>query len=168
MNSLVAFLSPGGLAIVITLVVMAFEAWLVRPDPLGFITSLRQPSWALPRAVAFTIPVFFYGIAAYAAAAAIRAGDPGRLALGFVVAVLVGNALQNHLLCRRRRIDWAVWLAALVVLVAAAAAWLVFALDRTAGLLMGLVVLFHVYEVAWLAALRGLNPEHAGRATPRS
>lgn len=165
MNALVAVLSPGGLAIVIALLVMALEAWLVRPDPLGFIASLGQPAWALPRAAAFTIPVFFYGIATYGAAAAIRAGDPGRWALAAVVAVLVGNAVLNHLLCRRRRIDWAVWFAVPLVLVAALAAHRVFVLDRVAGAAMGLVVLFLVYDVAWLSALARLNPDHAGRSS---
>lgn len=168
MNWLVSFLTPGGLAIVIALVVMGLEAWLTRPDPMGFLASLEQPSWALPRAVMYAIPFFFYGIAAYAAAAAIRAGDPGRGALELVVAVLVGNAVLNHLLCRQRRIDWALWFSVPLVLIAAAAAYLVFALDRVAGALMGLVVVFFVYDALWLTGLAKSNPEHTGRPRPQS
>lgn len=168
MNALVSFLSPGGLAIVIALVVMALEAWLTRPDPLGFINSLKQPGWALPPAVMYAIPVFFYGIAAYAAAAAIRMDDPGRGALGLVVAVLLGNAVLNHLLCRRRRIDWALWFSFPLILAAAAATYFIYRLDGLAGALMGLVVIFLIYDAVWLGGLLKLNSEHSGRAAPGS
>lgn len=166
MDWLVSFLSPGGLAVVIVLVVMAIEAWLTRPDPMGFLASLEQPPWALPRPVMYAIPVFFYGIAGYAAAAAIRAGDPGRSALELVIAVLLGNAVMNHLLCRQRRIDWAFWFSIPLVLVAVVAAYLVFALDRVAGALMGLVVLSFVYDAVWLVGLTRSNPQHTRPPAP--
>lgn len=164
MELLVHYLTPWGTAILIAVLVMALESWLAGPDPLGFIRSLRQPSWALPFAGYVTVPFLFYGIAIYATVGAIQAGPAARGALALIVAVLLGNAFLNHLLCRRHRIDWAFRLAIPLVVVAAAAAVVVYAFDRTAGVLMGLVVLFVLYDVAWFAALARLNPEHAGRA----
>ena len=164
MQFLVDTLTPWGAAILIGVLVMGLETWLSGSDPIGFLTSLRQPRWALPVWAMMAIPFLFYGVAIHACAAMLRLGEPGRQALELVIALLVGNAVLNHLLCRRRRLDWASWFAVPLVFLALVAAHVVSSLDGMAGALLVLAAAFFVYDAVWLRAVGRLNPEFVGRA----
>lgn len=162
MQYLVATLTPWGVAILLAVVVMALEAWLTRPDPMGFLASLRQPAWALPMWAMMVVPFAFYGAAIVAGTAMLRAGEAGRGPFELIAAVLLGNAVFNHILYRRRRLDWAFRYEIALAAVAAWAAYAVLGVDWTAGILMGLAFAFVLYDVFWARALARLNPDHAG------
>lgn len=160
LSTLVAYLTAPGTAILIVALVLALETWLSRPDPMGFLESLEQPSWALPKWAAMTVPFLFYALAIHGLTSVIRAGDIGAIAL--IVAVLVAHTVLNHLLFGQRRFDWASAYAVPLALFAAVTAYLVSRIHLLSGIEMAGIAAILTYDLAWVRALARLNPQHTG------
>lgn len=160
-------LIEAGTAIAICGMAARLEAFLSGPQPFAFLKALRQPAWSLPAPAWIAVGVAFYAIMAIVLARLFMVGRAAMWGVALTMIVLLADAFWNFLFFRLRRFDLAYWYLFPYSAIVVGSAIAAYAVDAVSAGLIALYVAFLPYDVAWVNALRRLNPQYDGTESKR-
>ncbi len=146
-------------ALAVCIVAAAFEGLLAGRGVKRRLTELRQPPHSPPFAVWVGIGLFYYLICFVILSRLIRSTpSPLRwLAIAFVAALLIGNALWNLVFFRHKNVEASVAVAVVYAAVALTVAILLVLVDSVSAWVFLPYLIYLAYATWWMLALRRLN-----------
>jgi tryptophan-rich sensory protein len=154
------------LALGLTLAAAALEGLAAGRDVRGRLAEVRQPSGSPPLVLWVGVAGLYYVTSFIVAMRLVGAGrleGARAVALGLLVALLLGNALWNAALFRRRdlRLSW--WVTRAYALLALGLAGALWRVDRVALCVFAPYLVYLAYGTWWVYRVWQLEvPRHAG------